>query len=410
MVNTTLASLRKEINAFSVIGFVTESIITVQLFLAYPAADQRRWLILGIMLVFIITGGDLIGVRWRPNEVQRQLQLIFLTLLTLALLFLQANPNGVIVLYFLLSAFALQVLPQRSGYLWVAVWGLIITSYLLLAVSDPVVGLLIGAGVTCGLLFVGSAANAQRRAEEANAASQQLLAQLQAANQRLQEYAMRIEELAIAQERNRVAREMHDTLGHHLTVAAVQLEGAQRLIARNPAKAERIVETVRRQVNEGLAELRHTVATLRSPIEADLALPTAISRLVANFQEATGIVSQLDQPTELPELPGEVRHALYRGVQEALTNVQRHASAKQAWVTVQIQPALNHLASQTVIYMEVADDGVGIADECIGAGFGLRGLRERAEHLGGDLKVQRRAGGGTQIVLELPLPLVKNRA
>jgi signal transduction histidine kinase len=200
---------------------------------------------------------------------------------------------------------------------------------------------------------------------------------------------------------------MHDTLGHRLTVAAVQLEGAQKLVKRNPEKAVQMIGTVREQVLEGLTELRRTVAALRTPLEEDLPLRTALTRLTNNFMEATGIQTELYLPPTLPDLPPDHRHALYRAAQEALTNIQRHAKATHARVEVA------RLGDETIadgmvdmaILISIADDGIGLNGSASSHGYGLRGLEERASQLRGKFLVQPRTEGGVRIVMSLPLPL-----
>jgi signal transduction histidine kinase len=189
---------------------------------------------------------------------------------------------------------------------------------------------------------------------------------------------------------------MHDTLGHRLTVAAVQLEGAQRLIPRDPERAARMVGTVRDQVREALSELRRTVATLRTPLEADLSLPTALARLATGFEGATGVAVHLTLPQDMPPLPAAHRLALYRAAQEALTNVQRHARARDVWLRLTCQDG--------AVALLVTDNGVGMPADAEGAGFGLRGLRERATQLGGQLSLGSRPDGGAHLSLRLPLP------
>jgi signal transduction histidine kinase len=202
--------------------------------------------------------------------------------------------------------------------------------------------------------------------------------------------------LAVIEERNRLAREMHDTLGHRLTVAAVQLEGAQRLCNQDPDRAANMVGTVREQVKEALSELRGTVATLRAPVEVDLALRSSLRRLARAFEEATGLTVNLTLPEEMSHLPREQRLALYRGGQEALTNVQRHAGASQVWLTLMDQD------EQVVLLM--SDDGVGFpGGPAKATSFGLRGLKERVEQLGGSIVLEARAGGGAQLRLSLPI-------
>jgi signal transduction histidine kinase len=219
---------------------------------------------------------------------------------------------------------------------------------------------------------------------------------LQAAHAQLQDYALRAEEMAVVEERNRLAREMHDTIGHRLTVASVQLEAAQRLCPTDAERAASLVGTVREQVREALGELRATVATLRSPVEADLHLRSALRRLIEHFEAATGLTVHRVLPDELPPLPDAHRLALYRAAQEALTNIQKHAVASHVWLVLS--------TSDDTVTLLVSDDGQGVTVSHSNGGFGLRGLRERAAQLGGELHLEPRPGGGTQLSFRLPLP------
>ena len=173
-----------------------------------------------------------------------------------------------------------------------------------------------------------------------------------------------------------------------------------------------MIGTVREQVLEGLTELRRTVAALRTPLADDLPLRTALTRLTSNFMEATGIQTELYLPVTLPDLPPDHRHALYRAAQEALTNIQRHAKATHARVEVA------RLGDETIadgmvdmaILISIADDGIGLNGSASSHGYGLRGLQERATQLGGEFFIQPHTGGGTRIVMSLPLPIVPEQS
>ena len=318
------------------------------------------------------------------------------TALVTTLMILSSEPTLFPTLHFILSAQAMMLLPDKRGWLWIGLFALLTGLVLLPTGGGPEI-LMSALLYTGGYFFFGVFAHALARANIARQESQQLLEELQKAHTQLQEYAARVEELAVAEERNRLAREMHDTLGHRLTVAAVQLEGAQRLIPQEPERATTMVATGREQVRDALADLRQTVAALRSPLEADLQLSKSLKQLASGFEKATGIEVHLVSPDEMPPLPRAHRLALYRAAQEALTNVQRHAQAEQAWLTLMPQ--------EDRIVLLVSDDGVGFpAGPATETSFGLRGLQERVLQLGGELTLEPRAGGGAQLRLSLPLP------
>jgi signal transduction histidine kinase len=232
---------------------------------------------------------------------------------------------------------------------------------------------------------------ALRQAEIARRKNEELLEELKTTQRQLQD-------LAVAEERARMAREMHDSLGHRLTVSIVQLEGAQRLIPSDPERAARMIGTMRDEMKEALAELRRTVSALRAPIIDNLPLDTALSTLSQSFQQNTGIPTHFSVSPGFPELPETHSLALYRAAQEALTNVQRHAMAHNAWIQLD--------ADDQNITLVMQDDGKGIEDEHgkNRTGSGLLGLRERAAQLGGEMQLAERPGGGTQLTFAIPLP------
>jgi signal transduction histidine kinase len=298
------------------------------------------------------------------------------------------------MLFFVLSPIAMMVFPQRMGIIWIGIYTLV-TAALFFVYMTPIDAFLSVLPYAAGYGFFGAFARTLANAEEAREESQNLLSELQTAHRQLQEYAAQVEELAVAEERNRLSREMHDTIGHRLTVSAVQLEGAQRLIPRDPQRSAEMVETAREQVREALRELRSAVATLREPLETDLPVITALQRLVNEFDRATDLNVHLILPEEQPPLSNAQRLALYRAAQEALTNVQRHAQAQQVWVQVTNR--------QDCVLLSVSDDGIGFPAETKENAFGLHGMRERAAHLGGELILENRQGGGAQLQLRLPL-------
>jgi signal transduction histidine kinase len=302
---------------------------------------------------------------------------------------------SLLVLFFILSVSAALYNPLRGLLLWIGAFTVFTAWYLLrLGGWAGVAGGL--ATYTGGYLFFGFVTLALSAARRAQATSERLLVELRAKNVQLEEYAGQVETLAAVEERNRLAREVHDTLGHRLTSTAVQLEAAERLAARDPAKTAELVSIARQQVREGLQELRQTVGRLRAPLEIELSLPQALTRLVQGFQAASELQVHLELPETMCETTPSQRLAIYRAAQEGLTNVQRHAQARQAWLRLVCEPG--------ELRLELRDDGIGVSrnpsPETIG--FGLRGLRERAVALGGYLALETVDGGGSRLVMRLP--------
>ena len=377
---------RREYSLLELSQYVALAIVALITLLDLPRAGWRWWVATGLLVT--------LGVLYRRWP-QRSYHL-YLAAQTALIVGLTLLDTIAVLLYFALSAHAMILFPNRTGALWIALATLaagVVNVYR----EGWLGGVLTTLAYTAGYAAFGFANYARVRAEAARRESQTLLAELQEAHRQLQAYAEQIEELAVAEERNRLAREMHDTLGHRLTVAAVQLEGAQRLIPTDPRRAADMVNTVRDQVSEALSELRRTVAALRTPLAADIPLPSALTRLATGFEAATDLTVHLALPEDVPPLSDVHRLALYRAAQEALTNVQRHARARNVWLRLTWQAEM--------VALVVGDDGVGIPVDAEQAGFGLRGLRERAAQLGGELALEPRPGGGTRLSLRLPLPV-----
>jgi signal transduction histidine kinase len=228
-----------------------------------------------------------------------------------------------------------------------------------------------------------------RRAEIVRREKESLLEELRATQNQLQE-------LAVTEERTRLARELHDSLGHRLTVAVVQLEGAQRLIPTRPEQASNMIGIMREELKDALAELRITVSAMRDPIAKNQPLELFLSTLTQSFQKNTGLVTHF-AASELPELPESYRLAFYRALQEGLTNIQRHAGAQNAWIKLE--------TDHEQIILTIEDDGKGL-DQMTekGSGVGLVGLGERASQLGGEMRIIRRETGGTKLIFTIPVP------
>ena len=350
-----------------------------------------RWWVAAVLLIAL----GVLYHQWPNGSPAARSYHLYLATETLLVVALTMLDDIALVLCFSLSAHAMILFPNRAGALWIALVTLT-TGAINVYREGWFNGILTTLAYGAGYAAFGFANYARERAEAARRESQALLAELQTAHRQLRDYAGQVKELAVSKERNRLAREMHDTMGHRLTVAAVQLEGAQRLIPSDPERAARMVGTVRDQVREALSELRRTVATLRTPLEADLSLPHALARLAAGFDEATGLTVHLALAEDMPDLPHTHRLALYRAAQEALTNVQRHAQAQDVWLQLSRQ--------DREVLLSVSDNGVGTSPGAGPIGFGLRGMRERAAQLGGQVALESRPGGGTQLSVRLPLP------
>ena len=192
--------------------------------------------------------------------------------------------------------------------------------------------------------------------------------------QQLRRYAAEAEELATTRERNRIAREIHDSVGHYLTVVNVQIEAAR--ATHSPEHLDRAQELAR----QGLAELRRSVAMLRANEQRPLVI--ALKELVDEL-----VVEGTPRP-----LTPAVEFTLFRAAQEAITNVARHANATKSTCTLRY--------GDSDVALVVADDGVGATST--DGGFGLVGLRERAMLVGGTVDIATAPGRGFTLEVHVP--------
>ncbi|HJP91625.1 MAG TPA: sensor histidine kinase [Pyrinomonadaceae bacterium] len=216
--------------------------------------------------------------------------------------------------------------------------------------------------------------------------------ELAEANQRLRDHALQVEELAKTKERNRLAREIHDSLGHYLTVVNVQIGAAQTVLDQDRARAMDHLSKAQALTQEGLAEVRHSVAALRASPTESRPLPEALAMLVEQWK-AAGLNATLAVSGILRELTPQTNLTLYRAAQEGLTNVAKHADAR----TVDVQ--LNYRDKRQV-HLRVKDDGVGSQNS--EGGFGLLGVRERVQLLNGSVRISTSPGRGFTLEVELP--------
>ena len=218
---------------------------------------------------------------------------------------------------------------------------------------------------------------------------------LEEANWQLASYASTLEQLTISRERNRLARELHDTLAHTLSGLAVQLEAVEALWEAEPAKSRRMLQDSLSQTRSGLKEARRAIQALRASPLDDLGLRLALESLARSEAERCGLRLELQLPDTLPKLRPEVEHGVYRIAEEALRNASQHAQASR--LVMQVSHKDNQLE------LQVQDDGRGFdpsqpppADR-----YGLRGMQERAEAINGQIRLDSAPGKGTSVTLQV---------
>jgi len=234
----------------------------------------------------------------------------------------------------------------------------------------------------------------------AHAAKDASNAKLTAAHTRLQEYSAQAEELSAVRERNRIAREIHDTLGHALTLLSVQLETATQLEARGDPRLHAELLQARQVAKACLTEVRRSVEALRPDETSGDSLEEQLRKLAAACETTcpeTRITLDLDEATH--PLHPEVCLTLYRCAQEALTNIRKHAHATRVLLRLS--------TSDEQVELTVLDNGQGCPPEheLRTPGFGLRGMRERVALLDGKLRAGPEPGHGWRVEVVLTLKI-----
>ena len=265
--------------------------------------------------------------------------------------------------------------------------------------SITVVALDADAFVWGDIFFPGAFATMFWLAGRAVRSRSRLTAELHEAAVRLQEQREADAEAAVADERRRIAREMHDVVAHSVSTMVIQAGGARRIVARDPARAVEAAELIERTGRDALMEMRHLLGVLHAGEDlAELAPQPTLHGLQAlvDRSDAAGLPVALRIEGDRRELPSGLDLAAYRVVQEALTNALKHGGGS-ADVLVRF--------GDDELRLEIADTGHGtsVAPQVEGGGHGLVGMRERVRVFGGELQAGPRAEGGYVVAARLPL-------
>jgi signal transduction histidine kinase len=241
--------------------------------------------------------------------------------------------------------------------------------------------------------------------------------ELSEAHRRLVRYTATLEHLATMRERNRLARELHDTLAHTLSGLAVEMDAMGVVWQTDPPRARTMLDRALATTRSGLDETRRALQALRaSPLE-ELGLVPALRNLATGAAERGSLAFTFDAPEQLAELSPEVEQIVYRVAQEALENVIRHAHAGTVNLSLTLRGAASdagrepHNPGATLI-LTIADDGLGYEDVYANTveqpqgwqGLGMQGMQERAALIGGSFTVETPPDGGTIVTLQAEVP------
>ncbi len=343
----------------------------------YPGLHGRDAVVLASFLALVVFA--IAAHPQRPDAPKRQVVLALIGVVVAAGVLGSAQPHGIWVVgpYYVVIVAALKLDRRTAWLIFAGTVGLFVAGYLHKGQAAGAGGFVSGILPWFLAMRLLRYVSGQRDALMASRAAEA--------------------RAAAAAERGRLAREMHDVLAHSLSALALQLEST-RLLARSRGVDEEVALAIDRAHHlaaSGLEEARRAIATERGD---ELPGPERIGVLADAFEEQSGLPVAVEVRGEPRELTPEARLAVYRTAQEALTNVRRHATAER------VEVKLDYLPDSTVLVIEdhaVAGAPVPVALALTGGGYGLTGMRERAELLGGEL-VAAPTSGGFRVELRLP--------
>ncbi len=374
-------------------------LLATAIFMEVLLPFHPSWLVLGRVVAIGLF--SLLGLR--PPRPQQRAKL-FYTAAGFALILLaviqEGLPNRSIFLLCLVLVMRSCLLFRRFGQLAVSLLSLVTYSTVLL--SKPIMAgrgdladwrlsniLLFGLTLVFALMLI----NALLLERESRSALEKAHQELAMTHSQLRQYALRIEDQATLQERNRIAREIHDSLGHTLAAQTIQINNTILFWQSDPNQALTLLKEAKQLGAEAFLEVRKSVSMLRSNPLQGQSLEVVLQKLLRDFQETTGVAVTSNFQLSAT-LPTEVNTTLFRILQESLTNISKHAQATT--ITVKLQQA-------RMIWLSIEDNGKGFDPAHNTTGFGLQGMRERAADLGGQLTLQSQPHQGCTILVSIPL-------
>ncbi len=362
---------------------------------------ELRFLAYGLQLAFLALGflPPLLARTAAPLHPLLDVYLGFQSALIAVLLFLPPHLDYFVTLYICLTIQAMSLFSGRRGFWWTAVF-CALTVVVLAAAYGSASGILYAPSTVAGCVLVALYIHTVRRVDCERNRGQTLFAELQGAYRELERYAEQAREYAAAEERNRLARELHDSVTQKLFSMTLTAEAARLLHEREPERVAVLLERIQELARESLAEMRALLQKLALAAGTADGLVPALRRQAEERRRRDGLEIELVVEGE-PDPPGRVREALFRVAQEALNNVVKHSGAGSARVV------LRREGEAVTLLVEDAGRGFRPSDEegreAGGtARLGLDGMRERVRSLGGSIEIESQPGRGTRVRVVVP--------
>ncbi len=331
----------------------------------------------------------------RRSRLYTHLYLALQTGIAVALALIPPNVDYFALLLIPLGLQAMHAFQPRMGFRWIGVF-VVVMAALMFYGQELGKALAFALTFTTLLLLLGSYSVVARQAEIARQKSRGLLDELQTAHRQLQRYVVQAESVAVTRERERVARNLHDSVTQTLFTMTLTTEAARLLFDQDPARAVPQLDKLQVLARSALAEMSELISALQPATITQQGLIPALAYHVAVLKQQRGLNVTLDTIGE-PHLPPEQTERLFRVIQEALTNVVKHARTDQASVAMRFEE------HQATVQIEDKGKGFILGDTHAEAGhIGLSTMRERVEMMGGTLTIDSSPGRGTRVAVEIP--------
>ena len=322
---------------------------------------------------------------------------------------LNFNYNGLLLFLFATMISLVKGGKMKVALVALAIGGYVLADYELLSIYMPlyhlssyiqyypantqqllygIFNILISFNVVLFIVYCVYVINAQRGTiEQIN----ELYHEIQTANEHLQEYASMTEKMTQTKERNRLAREIHDTLGHTLTGIATGLDACLALIDISPEQTKKQLQLLSEVSREGIRDVRRSVNELRPDALERLSLDAAIRKMITDMSQASDVKIYFSTEEKHLKFDEDEENAIYRVIQESITNAVRHGKAGKIWITLRRQ--------YNEITLSIRDDGIGAKE--IKSGFGTKHIRERIEMLHGTVEFD--GSDGFTVTAQIPI-------
>ena len=380
------SSTRSNPNAFIFVSLAMWATVTLRWILEFAVSDiPLRWLVNTILIVYIVM---VVFLPSLTRDMESRLQIYFgvQTALIVCVMLLYHELDFFALLFMPVGGQVMFLLSRRKAITWIVIFSVAI-------ISAQLIQLRFGGSFAFTLLYLGGLfsvvafSTLMMQTNERRIQSDRLLDELQQAHDKLQSFTGQAEELATAKERNRLARELHDSVAQTLYGLTLQAEAAARELktGRTDKAAEQLRE-IRDSAQQSLQETRLLIFELRPPILELEGLVAALRTRLESVESRSGLKAQI-QLQDVGQLPAKVEAGLYGISNEALYNILKHARASVVKVSLKKE-------SKKVV-LEIQDNGVGFDASATQSGMGLSGMKERAEQFGGVLQIQSGANGTT---------------